>query len=174
MRPRMIQVHDTFIRAIPDYRERICPNPPVVRKSTSPIENRDRAEIAAGQQRQLRKHGINVADSVKDFEIAPVRHRADTHAVDAIGPVDTDRDRSVSYRPLRLVMNSHSHTAHRAEHCRRLTVLIEEFNTSYPNGAVTCVFGIGVRPWDATVLLDGVRGIAFESSRIRSHGSSPR
>ena len=162
MRPPMIQVHDTSVTAIRDDRERICPIPPVVRRSTSPIQNRDRAEIAARQQRELRKHDINVADTFKHFEIAPVCHGADASAVDAVTPVDIDRDRSVPDRPARLVVHSHSHAAHRAKHCRRLAALIEEFNSRYPNGAVGWVFGIGVRPRDATVFLDGARGIAFE------------
>jgi hypothetical protein len=164
MRPPVIQVHDTSVTAIRDYRERICSIPPVVRRSTSPIQNLDRAEIATRQQRELRKHDINVADTFKLFEIAPVCHRADASAVNAVTPVDIDRDCSVSYRRARLVMNSYSHAAQCAKHSRRLAALIEEFNSRYPNGALGWVFGIGVGPRDATVLLDGARGIAFEPS----------
>ena len=64
MRPPVIQVHDTSITAIRDDRERICPIPPVVRRSTSPIQNPDRAEIAARQEREIRKRDIHVADAV--------------------------------------------------------------------------------------------------------------
>ena len=169
MRPPMIQIDDTSVTAIRDDRERICPIPPVVRRSSSPIQNPDRAEIAAGQQREVRKHDIHVADTFKYFGIAPICHRADASAVDAVAPVDIDRDRSISYRPARLVMNSYSHAAHRAKHCRRLAVLVEELNSRYPNGALGRVFGIGVRPRDPPVLLDGVRGIAIEPHSAAVH-----
>jgi hypothetical protein len=134
MRPPVIQVDDTSVTAVRDDRERICPIPPVVRRSSSPIQNPDRAEIAAGQQREVRKHDIHVADTFKYFGIAPVCHCADASAVDAVAPMDIDGDRSISYRPARLVMNSYSHAAHRAKHCRRLAVLIEEFNSCFNRG----------------------------------------
>ena len=168
MRPPVIQVHDTSITAIGDYRERICPIPPVVRRSTSPIQNPDRAEIAAWQEREIRKRDVHVADAFKYFGIAPVCHRADASAVDAVTPVDIDRDRSTSYRLARLVMNPNSHAAHRAKHCRRLAIFIEELNSSYPNGAVGRMFGISIRPRDAPVLLDGASGIAIEPHIPRS------